>query len=74
MMKEHRRFWVRSLYQKFFVDRSLRHLYPFMNVETAEPQERIPGLDKDGAAGTTAPGAAAAEEIQDKFSQTKHYI
>ena len=53
------------------VNRSLRHLYPFMNVETAEPQERIPGLDKDGAAGTTAPGAAAAEEIQDEFFQTE---
>ena len=53
------------------VDRSLRHLYPFMNVETAEPQERIPGLEKDGAAGTTAPGAGAAEQIQDEISQTK---
>ena len=43
-----------------------------MNVETAEPQERIPGLEKDGAAGTTAPGAGAAEQIQDEFSQTEH--
>ena len=55
------------------VDRSLRHLYPFMNVETAEPQERIPELDKDGAAGTTAPGPRATDkEIQDEFSANKH--
>ena len=49
------------------VNRSLRHLYPFMNVKTAEPQERIPGLGKDGVAGITAPGAARAEEIQDEI-------
>ena len=54
------------------VDRSLRHLYPFMNVETANPQERVPGLNKDGAAGTTAPGPGAAEQIQDEFSQTEY--
>ena len=53
------------------VNRSLRHLYPFMNVETAEPQERITSLDKDGAVGTTAPGPKVPEdEIQDKISST----
>ena len=36
------------------VNRNLRHLYPFMNVEKTETQERILGLDKDGAVGTTA--------------------
>ena len=51
------------------VNRSLRHLYPFMNVETAEPPERIPGLDKDGAVGTTVPGPRVTEEeIHDEFS------
>ena len=51
------------------VDRSLPHLYPFMNVETATPQERIPALDKDGAVGTTAPGPSVPKEgIQDEIS------
>ena len=54
------------------VHRSLRHLYPFMNVETAEPQERIAGLVEDGAIGTTAPGPNVPEmEIQDEFSNTE---
>ena len=49
-------------------NRSLRHLYPFMNVETAEPQERITSLHKDGAVGTTAPGPNIPdEEILDKI-------
>ena len=44
-----------------------------MNVETAEPQERITGLVEDGAVGTTAPGPNVPEmEIQDEFSNTKH--
>ena len=34
----------------------LNHLYPFMGVEKAEPQEQIRGLDEDGAAGVLAPG------------------
>ena len=54
------------------VNRSLRHLYPFMNVETAEPQERIANLVKDGAVGTTAPDPNVPEqEIQDEFSNTE---
>ena len=44
------------------VNRSLRHLYPFMNLETVKPQERITGLDKDGAVSTTAPGPSVTEE------------
>ena len=51
------------------VNRPLHQLYPFMNVETAEPQERITGLDEDGAARTTAPGATVhTEEVKDKIS------
>ena len=47
------------------------HLYPFMNVETAEPQELIPGLDKDRAARTTAPEPRIQpQEVQDKVSNT----
>ena len=47
----------------------LRHLYPFMNVETAEPQERITSLDEDGAFGTTAPGPnVPMQEIQEEIS------
>ena len=43
-----------------------------MNVETAEPQERIASLDEDGAVGTTAPGPNVSEvEIQDEFSNTE---
>ena len=43
-----------------------------MNVETAEPQERIPSLDKDGAVGTTAPGPNVPKlEIRDEFSNTE---
>ena len=52
------------------VDRSLRHLYPFMNVETTTPEERILGLDQDEAAGTTGPRTGAAEQLQDEFSNT----
>ena len=54
------------------VDRSLRHLYPFVNVETAAPQEKIPGLDKvDRAVGTTAPGPRDPEKrIQDEIFST----
>ena len=56
-----------------FVNRSLRHLYPFMNVETPEPQERITGLDEDGAAGTTAPRPSVPEEeIQDEIYNNEH--
>ena len=39
------------------VNRHLNQLYPFMGVETAEPQEQIRGLVEDGAAGTLAPEA-----------------
>ena len=54
------------------VNRSLRHLYPFMNVETAEPQERIPGLGKDRAVGTTASDPnVPKQEIQYEFSNTE---
>ena len=54
------------------VNRSLCHLYPFMNVETAEPQERIAGLVKVGNVGTTAPGPNSHKvEIQDEFSNTE---
>ena len=50
------------------VNRSLRNLFPFMNIETVEPQERITGLNKDGAVGTTAPGPSVPEkEIQYDF-------
>ena len=43
-----------------------------MNVETAEPQERIDDLVKDGAVGTTAPDPNVPEqEIQDEFSNTE---
>ena len=38
------------------VNRHLNHLYPFMGVEKAEPQEQIRCLDEDGAAGVLAPG------------------
>ena len=37
------------------VNRHLNQLYPFMGVETAEPQEQIRGLAEDGAAGNLAP-------------------
>ena len=51
------------------INRSLRHLYPFINVETAEPQERILGLEEDRVVGTTAPGPRVPEEeIQDEIS------
>ena len=52
-------------------NRPLRQLYPFMNIETAEPQEQITGLNEDGAAGTTAPDSTVyTEEVQDKVSGT----
>ena len=55
------------------VNRSLRHLYPFMNVETAEPQERITSLDEFGAVGTTAPGPnVPKEEIHGEISNSEH--
>ena len=39
-----------------------------MNLETAEPQERITSLDKDRAVGTTASGPnISEEEIQDEI-------
>ena len=44
------------------VNRSLRLLYPFMNLVTVEPKEKITGLDEDGAVGTTAPGPSVPEE------------
>ena len=54
------------------VNRSLRHLYPFMNVETAEPQERIADLVKDGAVGTTAQDPnVPQQEIQYQFSNNE---
>ena len=43
-----------------------------MNVETADPQERIADLVKDGAIGTTAQDPKVPEqEIQDEFSNTE---
>ena len=43
-----------------------------MNMETAEPQERITSLNEDGAVGTTAPGPnVPKEEIQDKISKAE---
>ena len=55
------------------VNRSLCHLYPFMNLETAKPQERITSLDKDGAVGTTAPGPnVPKEEIHGEISNSEH--
>ena len=43
-----------------------------MNVETAEPQERIAGLGKDGAVGTTASDPnVPKQEIQYEFSNTE---
>ena len=57
--------------RKISVNRHLRHLYPFMNLEKAEPQEQIAGLDEDGAAGTTAPDPSIQpEEVQDEVSDT----
>ena len=54
------------------VNRSLSYLYPFMNMETAEPQERIASLVEDGTVGTTAPGPNSHKvEIQDEFSNTE---
>ena len=53
------------------VNRHLRQLYPFMNVEKAEPQERIPDLNEDGAAGTTALRPSTQhQEVQDEVSTT----
>ena len=53
------------------VNRNLCHLYPFMNVEKTETQERILGLDKDGAAGTTAPVPdTQSTDLQDEVSST----
>ena len=44
-----------------------------MNMETAEPQERITSLDKDGAVGTKASGPnVPKEEIQDEISNAEH--
>ena len=43
-----------------------------MNMDTAEPQERIASLDEDGEAGTTAPGPKIPKVvIQDAFSNTE---
>ena len=53
------------------VNQNLHHLYPFMNVEKAETQERILGLGKDGAAGTTAPLLdTQSTDLQDEVSNT----
>ena len=42
-----------------------------MNVEKAEPQERIPGLGEDSAARITAPGPSTQrQEVQGKVSTT----
>ena len=54
--------------RKNSVNRHLRHLYPFMNDERAEPQEQIAGLDEDGAAGTTT--TEPSEKVQDEVSNT----
>ena len=51
------------------VNRHLSHLYLFLGVEKAEPQEQIRGLVEDGAAGTLAPDAGAQlGEAQDEFT------
>ena len=62
------------------VNRHLKHPYPFMGVEKAAPEERIRGLDKDGAAGVLAPGTTVLSkntnpgtqhaEVQDEVSST----
>ena len=44
------------------VNRHLNHLYPFMGVEKAAPEERIRGLDEDLAAGVLAPGTTVLSE------------
>ena len=55
-----------------YVNRSLRHPYPFMNVETVNPQERITGLDEGRAVGTTAPEPSIPEEeIQDESTNAE---
>ena len=59
----------------------LSHLYPFMGVEKAEPQDQIRGLDEDRAAGILAPGPSdptrdvsnlgtQCAEVQDEVSNT----
>ena len=50
------------------VDRHLCHLYPFMGIETAQPQEPISGLETDGATGTTAPGPNTFD-VSDEFAE-----
>ena len=50
------------------VNRHLHHLFPFMDVETAGPQEVISSLQEDDAASTTAPGSLWAE-LQDEASR-----
>ena len=50
------------------VNRHLPIPYLFMNVEKAEPQEQIAGLDEDGAAGTTT--TEPSEKVQDEVSNT----
>ena len=50
------------------LDRHLNQLYPFMEVEMAEPQEQILGLAEDRAAGTLPPKSGTQlGTTQDKF-------
>ena len=47
------------------VDRHLSDLYPFVNVEMAEPQETVRGLAEDGAAGTVQSAGTQLGAAQD---------
>ena len=54
--------------RSIIINRHLNQLYPFMGVETAEPQEQIRGLVEDGAAKTLASEARTRlGEDQDKL-------
>ena len=55
--------------RKITVDRHLNHLYPFMGVETAQPQETIPNLTEDETADNLIPRnqTLTPREIQDEF-------
>ena len=50
------------------VDRHLNQLYPFMGVETTEPQEQIHGLTADSISENVAPAPPVQRaETQDEF-------
>ena len=53
------------------VDRHLNQLYPFMGVETTEPQEQIHGLAADAISENVAPAPPVQRaETQDEFHET----